>query len=212
MSFHTELFRVFLFLLLRLTRGKLGCCVGSISCTWGILNGKEGLAKTVSFVFSSPLVVSNLSSVWRLFVSEFGLLLQQIALEQGVTLAEELSLKLLQPLPYPFALRLRPGSTNRSCISERRGRSPKHQTPLFVRRELRLMTLAFYTRTHGASEVDCSVSEGTCLGGTVLLAWRVLGILGRRILAKDRFSCLSFRAKAVTTSLSAVAGLLGSLT
>lgn len=39
-----------------------------------------------------------------------GLSLQQIALELGVTLAEELSLKLLQLLPYPFALCLRPGS------------------------------------------------------------------------------------------------------
>lgn len=39
-----------------------------------------------------------------------GLSLQQIALELGVTLAKELSLKLLQLFPYPFALCLRLGS------------------------------------------------------------------------------------------------------
>lgn len=40
----------------------------------------------------------------------WGLSLQQTALARGVTLAEELSLKLLQLLPYPCAVCLRPGS------------------------------------------------------------------------------------------------------
>lgn len=114
-----------------------------------------------------------------------GFSLQQIALEQGVTLAEELSLKLLQLLPYPFALRLRPGSTNRSCISERRG--PGSGTPNFVRQELGLMTFAFYIHTNGVSEVDCSVSEGTCWGKLYELLGGCWEFLGGEFLQKMGF-------------------------
>lgn len=39
-----------------------------------ILNPKEGLAKLV-VLMPSPLVVSNLAGAWRVFVTEFGLVL-----------------------------------------------------------------------------------------------------------------------------------------
>lgn len=39
------------------------------------MNLKEGLAKIVIFVLPSLVVVLNLSSIWRLFVTEFGLVL-----------------------------------------------------------------------------------------------------------------------------------------
>lgn len=54
--------------------GKLHCCVDSISCAWGVLNPREGLAKTVLFVSPFLMIVLNLSGgVWRLFVAESGL-------------------------------------------------------------------------------------------------------------------------------------------
>lgn len=72
--------------------------------------GSQSFAKTVVFVllltwlsWTSPVFGGFLLLNW-------GLSLQQTALARGVTLAEELSLKLLQLLPYPCAVYLRPGS------------------------------------------------------------------------------------------------------
>lgn len=55
--------------------GKLHCCVDSISCAWGILNPRQGLAKIVLFVLPFLMIVLNLSGVWRLFVAASGLVL-----------------------------------------------------------------------------------------------------------------------------------------
>lgn len=70
----------------------------------------RSFAKTMVFV----LLLTWLSSTSPVFegflLLNWSLSLQQTALARGVTLAEELSLKLLQLLPYPCAVCLRPGS------------------------------------------------------------------------------------------------------
>lgn len=79
-SFHTELFLVVLsvsiyILVLWLTKGgKLLLCGLNQLCV-GDFESQRGPCKNCDLFFPSLVIVLNLSSVWRLFVTEFGLVL-----------------------------------------------------------------------------------------------------------------------------------------
>lgn len=89
-------------------RGRLLLCELNQLCVGGFES--QSFAKATVFV----LLLTRLSWTSPVFegflLLNWGLSLQQTALARGVTLAEELSLKLLQLLPYPCAVCLRPGT------------------------------------------------------------------------------------------------------
>lgn len=70
----------------------------------------QSFAKTVVFVLLLTWLYWTSPVFGGFLLLNWGLSLQQTALARGVTLAEELSLKLLQLLPYPCAVCLRAGS------------------------------------------------------------------------------------------------------